>query len=112
MKHLQSILGVIAIFTALIGPASYGEPRVAQQIPAGTLISVRMIDSISSDYNQPGQTFRASLAEPVRIGNRTLVPRGANATVRLVEAKSAGHLKGRSGLTLQLDRVGPYHVQS
>jgi hypothetical protein len=64
-----------------------------------------MIDSISSDRNAPGQVFRGSLAHSIQVGNRTVLPRGANVDVRLVEAESAGHIKGRSELMLQLDRI-------
>jgi hypothetical protein len=64
-----------------------------------------MIDSISSDRNYAGERFRASVADAIRIGNETVVPRGANAYVRLVDASSAGKVKGRSELELQLDSI-------
>jgi len=64
-----------------------------------------MIDSISSDRNHAGEIFRGSIADSIRIGNRTIVPRGANAYVRLVDASSAGRVKGRSKLQLQLERI-------
>src|SRR5215475_8966710 len=112
MKYAQSILGVVGLCALLAVTPCYADSPRAQQIPAGTVISVRMIDSISSDQNQAGQTFRASLAAPLRIGNRTVLPKGANASVKLVKAESAGRLKGRSELMLQLDRVGPYAIRS
>jgi hypothetical protein len=74
-------------------------------IPAGTVIHVRMIDSISSDHSQPGQTFRGSLSAPVVIGGRTVLPKGADAYVKLIDVESAGKIKGRSELKLQLTRV-------
>jgi len=64
-----------------------------------------MIDNISSDLNYAGETFRGSIADAIRVGNRTVVPRGANAYVKLVEARSAGRVKGRSELQLQLERI-------
>jgi hypothetical protein len=107
MKYFRPVFNVIAIIGLLMATSAY-----AQEIPAGSVISVRMIDPISSDRNYPGQVFRASLAAPVRINNRVFVPQGANATVRLVAAQSAERLHGHSELQLALDRVGGHPVRS
>ena len=104
MKYIQSILGFAAICALLITPASL-VARDQVNIPQGTVVSVRMIDSVSSDLNYAGQTFRASIADAIRVGNQTIVPRGANAYVKLVNAHSAGRVKGRSELALQLERI-------
>ena len=104
MRYIQSILSFAAICALLTTPATL-VARDQLSIPAGTVINVRMIDSISSDRNYAGETFRGSIADPIRIGNRTIVPRGANAYVRLVDASSAGRVKGRSKLQLQLERI-------
>src|SRR5262245_35516227 len=46
-------------------------------IPAGTTLKVRMIDGVDSEVSQLGQTFQASLDEPVVSSNgETLVARG------------------------------------
>ena len=71
-------------------------------IPAGVLITVRMIDPVDSEYNAMGQTFRASLDEPLVVDRQTVVPRGADLTVILVEVEQAGRMRGRSELTLDL----------
>jgi len=104
VRYIQSILSFAAICALLTTPATL-VARDQLSIPAGTVINVRMIDSISSDRNYAGETFRGSIADPIRIGNRTIVPRGANAYVRLVDASSAGRVKGRSKLQLQLERI-------
>jgi hypothetical protein len=104
VRYIQSILSFAAICALLTTPATL-VARDQLSIPAGTVINVRMIDSISSDRNYAGETFRGSIADPIRIGNRTIVPRGANAYVRLVDSSSAGRVKGRSKLQLQLERI-------
>jgi len=75
-----------------------------------------MIDSISSDQNRAGQVFRGSLDHAIRIGNRTVLPRGATAYVKLMDASSAGRIKGRSELRVELERIHvgntDYHVRS
>jgi hypothetical protein len=72
------------------------------EIPAGTTITVRMIDAVDSETAQVGQEFQASLDEPIMVGGKTVVPRNADVVVKLVEDKQAGRLTGRTELTLDL----------
>lgn len=75
------------------------------ELPAGTNIVVRMIDGIDSQNSSVGQTFAASVDEPVMLNGDTVVPRGADAVVKLVDAKESGKLTGRAELTLDLVSV-------
>jgi len=75
------------------------------QIPIGTKITIRMIDSINSEQTRLGQTFRASVDEPVLVNEQTVVPRGADAFVKLVEDKQSGKFEGKTVLTLVLQQV-------
>ncbi len=83
-------------------PAPQPKPYV---IPAGTTVSVRMIDSIDSSVNQAGEVFQASLDAPIVVDNEVVVPKGANVYVRLTSAASAGKMTGQSELRLQLVKV-------
>jgi hypothetical protein len=80
--------------------APQSRPRV--ELPAGSNLVVRMIDGVDSEVNRVGQTFQASLDEPVALNGDTVVPRGADAVVKLVDAKESGKLTGRTELTLDL----------
>jgi hypothetical protein len=72
------------------------------QIPTGTAITIRMIEGVDSNVARLGQTFRASVDEPVLVDNQTIIPRGADAMVKLVEDKQSGKFEGRTVLTLAL----------
>ncbi len=72
------------------------------QIPTGTPITVRMIDAVDSNVARLGQTFRASVDEPVLVNDQVVIPRGADALVKLVEDKQSGKFEGRTVLTLAL----------
>lgn len=74
-------------------------------IPEGTPIIIRMIDSIDSDKNKSGDTFRASLDEPITVGDKVVVPKNADIEGRVVEVQSAGHFKGRSDIGLELMKL-------
>ncbi len=80
------------------------QPKVVE-ISAGTPVTVRMIDAIDSEINHTGEIFRASLDAPLVVDNEIVVPTGTDVYVKLVEARSAGHMSGRSELELQLVRM-------
>ena len=72
-------------------------------IPSGAVLSIRMVDSVDSERDYVGQTFKASLDEPVfDPGGRTMVPRGADVVVKLVDDVQSGKIEGRTVLTLDL----------
>lgn len=75
------------------------------EIPADTPLVVRMIDSIDSQRDQVGQTFRASLDQPVVIRGETVIPRGADVVVKLVEDTHSGRLTGKTELILDLSSI-------
>ena len=80
-------------------------PPVQITIPAGTVITVRMIDGVDSSRDRAGHEFTASVESPVVMDDRVVVPRGADARVRLVNARNAGHMTGQSEVQLQLSGV-------
>jgi hypothetical protein len=61
-----------------------------------------MIDGIDSSKNQPGEEFAASVDAPVVIDDHIVIRKGADARVRLVQAKSAGRMAGQSELRVEL----------
>ena len=89
---------------------------VVLTIPAGTVVSVQMIDGIDSRTSQPGTEFAASLVAPVASGERVVFSAGSDVRVRLTRARQAGHIKGSSELQVELaslSRGGKvYPVQS
>jgi len=91
------------------GTASGGKPEAKKSepvvIPAGTHISVRLGETLSSKSSQAGQTFSATVAEPVVVEGKTLIPQGAGARGTVVAAKGMGHFKGGALLEVRLDSV-------
>ena len=60
---------------------------------------------IDSSENQAGEEFAATVSSPVVMGDRVVIPKGSDAVVRLMQAKSAGHMTGRSELHLELVEI-------
>jgi hypothetical protein len=86
-------------------PAPASAATGTMELPAGTNLVVRMIDGVDSDTNSVGQTFAASIDEPVMVDGRPVIPRGADVAIKLVDSKESGKLTGRAELTLNLVSV-------
>jgi len=81
------------------------EPPRHVRVPSGTLVSVRMIDSVDSSTAHVGESFKASLDQPIMLDNETIFPRGSEIYVKLARVETAGRVRGQSELELQLDRI-------
>lgn len=78
------------------------EPLV---IPAGTTVTVRLGESLSSKTSQAGQGFSATVAQPVTVDGKTVIHEGAGAHGTVVDAKGMGHFKGGALLEVRLDSI-------
>ncbi|HEY3826412.1 MAG TPA: hypothetical protein VGL82_17730 [Bryobacteraceae bacterium] len=86
-------------------PAPPPQPVAGITVPADTSVVVRMIDAVNSDTARLGETFRASLAEPIYVNGQEAIPRGADVTTRLVTDQKSGKIEGRTVLTLALSTI-------
>lgn len=74
-------------------------------IPAGTVLTVRLGETLSSKQSQAGQAFSATVAQPVEVDGKTVIPSGATASGTVVAAHAAGKFKGASLLQIKLNSV-------
>ena len=74
-------------------------------VPAGTVLTVRLGQSVGSKISSSGQTFTATLASAVSVDGRTAIPAGAAASGTVVDAKPLGRFKGGASLQLRLTSI-------
>jgi len=74
-------------------------------VPAGTVLTVRLGEAVGSKISQPGQTFAATLASPVELEGKAVIPAGATASGTVLDAKPLGRFKGGARLQLKLVSV-------
>jgi hypothetical protein len=88
-------------------PAPNTEARVPHTVTlaAGTLLAVRIGESLSSARNQPGDTFLATLTQPLVIDGWIIAERGARVEGRVVDSSQAGRVKGASHLEISIVRL-------
>jgi len=74
-------------------------------VPAGTRILIRTVDALDSSSQKSGARFTATLETNLRANELIIAKRGTTVYGRLVVAKSAGRMKGRSQLTVELTDI-------
>lgn len=81
------------------------EKPIPVVVPAGTVITVRLAQALGSKISQPGQAFSATVAEPVEVDGKTVIPANANATGTVMDAKPLGRFKGGAVLQIRLTGI-------
>lgn len=91
-------------------------PRSEVVIPKGTQLHIRIDETIDTKRNRAGDQFRASLAEPIVLGGKTVVPKGTPFVGHVTESAASGRMEGRAVLALTLDSFEmagkDYHVKT
>jgi len=85
-------------------PAPPPPPRQVT-LTAGTLIIARTTDGLSSDRNQAGDGFTATLDAPLVVDGLVIAERGAHLEGKVVQADKAGRMKGVSDLAIELTQI-------
>lgn len=71
-------------------------------MPAGTLLKVRVVQSISSAKNQVGDTFLLALDQPLVVDGRIIAGEGSEVLGRVVQVEEGGRVKGRAQIQFTL----------
>ena len=97
-----------------VEPAPEAPPRVEAPpppephtvtIPAGTVLNVRIGETISTKHNQPGDTFLATLDQPLVADGFVIAERGARLEGRVVESDPGGRVEGVAHLNVELVKL-------
>src|SRR5580765_593520 len=92
--------------TPTTAPAPVETPKPQPIVlPTGTTLTVTVDQALSSDKSQSGQTFQATLAQPVTVQGTTAIPKGSSVTGTVVTAKKKGKIKGEGQLALALTSI-------
>ena len=79
-------------------------PRTAT-LAAGTPLKVRTTTMLSTKSHKAGDTFAATLEEPLVQGDWVIAMKGATVEGRVVESDPGGRVKGVASLAIALDRL-------
>ena len=83
-----------------------------QVLPAGTLLTVRLENALTSSRPDTGKIFQAVVEEPVTVDGRTVIPRDAQVKGRVESARISDTNRRTGYLRLTLDsiRVGDKEI--
>jgi hypothetical protein len=85
-------------------------------IPEGTSITIRTATALSSESSEAGETFAASLEQPIELSGNVVAAKGADVTGKVVDAKKKGKIKGEARLQLTLTSLTikgqPYSIHT
>jgi hypothetical protein len=82
----------------------YGLPA-SVTIKPGTFVTARVNQVLSSDHNQTGDVFTATLTQPLVVDGVVVAQRGQTVMGRVADAQKAGRAKGVSHLALQITAI-------
>ena len=100
-----SAAGGAAAPAATASQTSKPAPAEKRVVPAGHHIVVRLNQAVGSKISSPGQAFSATVAHPVEVNGKVVIPSGAEASGTVAEAVPRGRFKGGARLRLVLDSV-------
>lgn len=75
------------------------------EVPAGTALTLRLADTVSSQTSQPGESFRATVATPVSVDGKVAIPAGASVLGRVTEVHALRKIGGQAHLAVRFDSV-------
>jgi hypothetical protein len=84
--------------------ASLFGPKEVTLLP-GTAVTVRLSSAVGSKLSANGYHFSAAVATPVEVDGKVVLPAGAEALGRIVEAAPQGRFYGAAVLRLVLETV-------
>ena len=80
--------------------------RTTVTVPSGTAINVRLTQAIDVDTSAAGQTFKATVDDPVMIDGSIVIPRGASAVLQAAKVQQSGKMKGSDAISLKINSIG------
>jgi len=74
-------------------------------LPAGTNVIVRLGETISTERNYSGDTFRATLDRPIVLDGFVIADKGSKVLGKIVAADKAGKFEGTANLQVTLTEI-------
>lgn len=85
-------------------PLERREPNVVQ-LAAGTPVAIRLEETLSTEHNYTGDTFRGTLDKPIIRNGFVIAEKGSKVLGRIVDSTPAGRMRGVANLSLMLTEI-------
>ncbi|HYL14090.1 MAG TPA: hypothetical protein VEV41_13695 [Terriglobales bacterium] len=91
--------------TFVLASCLAGSAAAPPDVPAGTDVHVRIIDTLTSAKAKVGDIFHGTLEEPIVVGGKQLFPKGADVTGTVVAVHESGRVTDPGELSLVLNTI-------
>jgi hypothetical protein len=85
--------------------SSFGSDPVTYTLAAGEDLVVRTTSTLSTKTNNAGETFTASLEEPLEVDGVVLAPKGSKVTGTVTSSDDGGRVKGVARIGVALTEI-------
>jgi hypothetical protein len=80
-------------------------PPTTAVVPGGTVLEVRLQESLSTKTNQAGESFEMQLEEDLIVDGKLLAPEASRVIGRLTHVKKSGKVEGLAQLGMDLQKI-------
>ncbi len=94
-----------AVFEPAAPPPPPPPPPTTAVVPAGTVVEVRLQESLSTKTNQAGESFEMQLDEDLIVDGKLLAPEASRVIGRLTHVKKSGKVEGLAQLEMDLQKI-------
>jgi hypothetical protein len=100
---------VTGLLAGMVLPALLAEetkiPPPHVNIPAGSILHVRLTTTLTSKTNKTGDPFTGMVTQPIVVDGREVVPTGSTVEGHVAFVKSSGRIKGLAQMRVVLDDI-------
>jgi hypothetical protein len=100
---------LLAIFLTIAGALwarAESLPRGEKfSLPSGTVIHCRITQTLTTKLNFQGESFQATVSEPILSGGREVIPAGATLVGRIASLQRPGRIKGVGEMRLNAETI-------
>jgi len=87
-KRALWLLGPLLAAALIASGVTMAKKPAPVTLPEGTAIHVRLDNAVDSNQSRSGDEFSATISEPVAVDGKTVIPKGAAAKGRVVDARA------------------------
>jgi hypothetical protein len=104
------LFAALAVFVA--ATVTVADAARTVTIPAGTVLRVRLDQSVGSDISRLEERVGGTLVSPLIVDGRTVMPSGSAVSGIVTDATRSGKVKGRARIALRFNALDHYRIRT
>ena len=102
--HYIALTVPLVLAMGFAGVSLAAKPKM-KTVPGGGILEVKLDQALASNRSRAGDHFEATVARPVEVDGKVVIPEGTPVEGRVVSARRSGRLSGVAQLRLTLDSL-------